>query len=247
MIAIDLGVERVEQALRLVRALGAHRYVAGRMHLVHVFAGAAVPDDASGALADLRAWALATLRDGGPGLDLASRDERLWRRCSDAELVAVLDAFWTPGARALAARAAYGELLRAHGLEVGLELGLELEDGRATERPVFDEASEERVHPLAIDAGWELYRLVELDAERHKGAIAAYGDPLAFESARFDEETAIPAAASLYELPAIGPAELLGAVGDDGVLARPLVVWAQGDDTYLDYVFRGIERAAKLP
>jgi hypothetical protein len=237
MIAIDLGVESVEQALRLVRALGAHRYVAGRMHLVHVFAGAAVPDDASGALADLRAWALATLRDGGPGLDLASRDERLWRRCSDAELVALLDAFWTPGARALAARAAYEELLRAHGLE----------DGRATEREVFDEASEERLHPLAIDAGWELYRLVELDAERHKGAIAAYGDPLAFESARFDEETAIPAAASLYELPAIGPAELLGAVGDDGVLARPLVVWAQGDDTYLDYVFRGIERAAKLP
>jgi len=232
MIAVDLGVEKVDQALRLVRALGAHRYVAGRMHLVHVIAADSVPDDAGGALADVRAWARATVAEGSHGLDLASRDVRLWRRCSDAELVALLEAFWAPGLRALASRAALEERLLAHGLET-------------THRAAFDESSEERIHPLAIDAGWELYSLRELDPERHKGAIAAFGDPLAFEVACFEEETAIPQTPHLYELSAMGPAELLAA-SDEGVLAQPFVVWAQGNETYLDYVFRGIERAAKL-
>jgi hypothetical protein len=233
MNAIDLGVANVEQLLRLVRALGTHRYVAGRLHLVHAFVAASVPDDAVGVLAEMRAWALSLVGRGNDGLDLASRDERLWRRCSDAELVASLEAFWTPGARSTAARETLESFLRSHGLEP---------NGRA----LFDESSEDRIHPLAVDAGWELVPLRELDAERHKGAIAAFGTSLAFETARFDEETAIPSTPHLYELPAIGPAELLGAADDEGALGQRFVVWAQGNETYLDYVFRGIERAAKL-
>jgi hypothetical protein len=241
MIAIDLGVEHVDQAIRLVRALGSHRYVAGRMHLLHALAVASVGDDAGGALAGARSWALATLsregpegrpHDGGP-VDAGSRDERLWRRGSDAEVAAVLDAYWTPGARSRAARSALREGLERHGLA---------DDARVP----FDESAEDSIHPLAIDAGWELLRLHELDPERHRGVIGAFGDELAFASAVFEEETAVPAPSHLYELPAFGPAELLLAAGEDGLLTEPFVIWTQGHETYLDYVFRGIRRAARL-
>jgi hypothetical protein len=232
--AIDLGVQSVDEALRLVRALGAHRYVAGRMHLVHAFALAAVEDDAGGTLADARAWALATLERGKVDLDLASRDERLWRRSNDAEVAALLDAFWTPGARSHATQRALRALLDRHDLPVGT--------GEA-----FDESFEDAIHPLILDAGWELLALRELDAERHKGAIASFGDDLAFASALFEEETTYPPLpAPLYELPAVGATELLAGVNDDGSLKQPFILWVQGNETYLDYVFRGICRAAKL-
>jgi hypothetical protein len=233
MIAIDLGVRNVDELLRVVKALGSHRYVAGRLHLAHAFAIASVGDDGGGTLSEARAWALATMKRGGEGLDLSSRDERLWRRCTDAEIGALFEAYWAPGPRALAARTALGAALDRHGLPL-------------SEDAPFDEAAEERIHPLAVDAGWELLALRELDPERHKGAIAAFGDPLAFASALFEEESAIPPVPTLYELPAVGPNELLRGADDDGTLAQPFVVWAAGDETYLDYVFRGIRRAARL-
>jgi hypothetical protein len=232
MMAIDLGVRSVDQALRLVRALGAHRYVAGRLHLVHAFAVAAIGDDATGVLTAAREWALSTLQCGGRDLDLGSKDERLWRRGSEAELAAILDAYWTPGERSLAARSALRALLERHELAV-------------SSHQAFDESIEDQIHPLAVDAGWELLRLHELDAERHKGAIAAFGDPLAFESACFEEETSIPSLPHLYELPAFGATELLDGA-NDGALAQPLILWVQGNETYLDYVLRGICRAARL-
>jgi len=233
MMAIDLGVRSVDQSLRLVRALGSHRYVAGRLHLVHAFAVAAIGDDATGVLTAAREWALATLRRGGSDFDLGSRDERLWRRGSEAELAAILDAYWTPGERSQAARSALRALLQGHDLAVG-------------GHQAFDESVEEQIHPMAVDAGWELLRLHELDAERHKGAIAAFGDHLAFESACFEEETSIPSLPHLYELPAFGATELLDGANNDGTLKQPLVLWVQGNETYLDYVLRGICRAARL-
>ena len=231
MLAIPLGATRVDEALRVVRALGAHRYVAGRLHLVHAFAFAALPAGIP-LLAEAHAWAKATLGEGR--IDPASRDEALWRRCPDAELVAVLDGFWTPGEAARAARLALADLLAAHELPV-------------PSHAPFDESAEDAMHPLVVDAGWELLPIAGLDPVRHRGAIAAFGDALAFESARFEEETAIPPTAHLYELPAIGPVELLRGADDDGTLAEPLVVWAEGDETYVDYVVRGVRRAAKLP
>jgi hypothetical protein len=228
---MSLGASRVDDALRVVRALGSHRYVAGRLHLVHAFALAAL-HDAPPSLDEARAWAQSTLADAR--LDAASRDEALWRRCSDAEIAAVLEGFWSPGDAAGAAGATLRELLARHELEI------------ASHAP-FDETAEDSMHPLLVDAGWELLSLAQLDAERHRGAIAAYGDALSFESARFEEETAIPPMVHLYELPAIGPVELLEGASEEGDLAAPLVVWAQGDETYLDYVLRGVRRAAKLP
>ena len=231
MIAVPLGARRADEAVRVVRALGAHRYVAGRLHLVHAFALASVLDDAGGTLSEACAWARSTLVD--PSVDPASRDERLWRRSSDPEVTAVLDAFWTPGARGAAARHALRALLHRHQPD-------------PAEHPAFDESAEETIHPLLVDAGWELLPLAELDPERHRGAIAAFGEPILFESARFEEETAIPPGTHLYELPAIGPVELLEGTDDAGTLAAPLVVWAEGDETYVDYVIRGVRRAAKL-
>jgi hypothetical protein len=231
MIALDLCATRVEEAVRVVRALGAHRYVAGRLHLIHAFALTAIGEGAPSVLAEGLAWARAMLCQ--EAIDYASRDDRLWRRGSDAELTAVLESFWTPGPRSHAARAALRTILDRHGLTL-------------PDHAPFDESVEDSIHPIAIDAGWELYDLSQLDRERHKGAIAAFGDALAFESACFEEETAIPQCPHLVELPAIGPMELLHGADDGGSLAEPLVVWAQGNATYLDYVIRGVRRAAKL-
>jgi len=109
----------------------------------------------------------------------------------------------------------------------------------------FDEEREDEVHPLLVDAGWELLPLGELDPERHKGAIAAYGEPILFESARFEEQEAMPRPTHLYELPAIGPRELLEGARD-GLLLHPFVLYVQGDETYVDYVIRGALKAAKI-
>lgn len=232
MIAYSLGARTAREAVQVVRALGAHRYLGGRLHLVHAFAFASVPDDAGGAIAEGRAWAGRTLAD--PSVDAASRDERLWRRSTEAEIAAVLEAFWVAGERAAASRAALRAHLERHELFVGVGAP-------------FDEACEEAMHPLLVDAGWELIALSSLDPGRHRGAIEAFGDALAFETACFETETAAPLAL-LYELPAIGPVELLLGADDGGALAAaPLVVWASGHETYVDYVLRGVRRAAKLP
>jgi hypothetical protein len=232
MIAYSLGTRLADEALRVVRALGSHRYIAGRLHLVHAFAFAAAQGDDAGVLAEGRAWALGVLSD--PTVDAASRDERLWRRSGEAELAGLLAAFWAAGERADASRSKLRELLSAHGLP-------------EPEHAAFDETFEEAMHPVLVDAGWELTPLSALDPERHRGAIAAFGDALSFESACFEEQTSIPPVTPLVELPALGPVELLRGVSGDGALAAPLVAWAEGHPTYLDYVVRGVRRAAKLP
>ncbi len=242
MKAFSLGAARVEEALRAVTGLGAHRYVAGRLHLVHALAFAAVRNEPDGLdapespLAEGKRWATGLLETAAHGgaLDVGSRDEALWRRSTESEMAALLDAFWTPGDRARASRDALRALMGRFGLDL------------PADDPPFQESHEDSIHPLLIDAGWELLPLRALDPERHRGAISAFGDPLAFASACFEEETAIPPPVTLLELPAIGPAELLSGAAEDGELREPLVVWADGNDTYVDYVVRGVRRAARL-
>ncbi len=231
MIAVSLGAARVDEALRVVRALGAHRYVAGRLVLGHALAFACVPETADDLLGESRRWARELLAT--PGIDAASRDERLWRRCSEAELAAVLDAFWTPGPRRYAAH----RTLRDHLLRLDLPV---------PDHAPFDEAAEDAMHPLLFDAGWELVTLGALDPGRHRGAMDAFESALAFESAVFEEATAIPPRPHLVELPALGPVELLRGADDEGRLVEPLVAWADGHQTYVDYVVRGVRRAAKV-
>jgi hypothetical protein len=224
-----------EELVRFVRALGQHRYVAGRLHLVHALAVDAARASADGddpALAEAGAWAAAVLAD--PTIDQDSRDERLHRRATDAELVAVLSAFYGARDRRERACLALAERLA--------RVGVPLPD---LERLPFDEADEDDLFPLLIDAGWELLPLAALDPERHKGAIGAFPE-LGYQIARFEEETAVPPGVTLNELPALGAAELLSALDGDGAPRAPFVLWTSGNETYVDYVLRGVLRAARL-
>jgi len=229
MEGIVLPVIDGDEAARLVRALGKHRYVAGRLIVVHALAiAAADPDDA---------WARELLAT--PGLDLGSRDERLFASVDEERLAHVLGAFWGGDA---ASRAAVHERL-ASWLE---RAGLPFPDSFEAASP-FDESAEDEMFPVLVDAGWELLRLAELDPQRHAGAIGAYGDAITFESARFEEENAVPPRAPyVQELPALGANELLRGVDPSGALVDRLHLFVEGEPIYQDYVTRGVLRAAKL-
>lgn len=227
-----------EQLVRFVRALGQHRYVASRLHLVHAFAIEAACastelDDEDPALLDAKSWAVKVLAD--PDVDRASKDERLYRRATDAELVAVLKAFWNDTEQRERASLALAERL--------VEIGIEPPNLEALP---FDESAEDDMFPVLIDAGWELLSLSQLDPERHKGAIHAFGDALAFEVAKFEEENAVPPPVTLHELPALGAIELLVALDGDGEVRAPFVLWTSGNETYVDYVLRGVLKVAKI-
>jgi hypothetical protein len=228
VIGFEIGTRTGEELVRFVRALGQHRYVASRLHLVHVFAIDAAADHP--ALADAAAWAKRVVGAAG-AVDLASKDERLFRRATDAELVAVLETFWGPGETAGAAKQRLRERLASIGAAPDESMS------------PFDESREEDVFPVLVDAGWELLPLAQLDFERHKGAIQSFDD---FEIARFEEESAIPPVVNLYELPVVGGLELLAGVDDGGRSRAPFVLWHQGNETYVDYVLRGVVRASKI-
>jgi hypothetical protein len=219
MWARDLPIERVDDALAVIRALGKHRYVAGKMHFIHALAACDLPGET-----DLTLWARGVLVDDG--IDKASRDERLVHRASEEDLCAVLSYFWDESTSAGAADRLLDRLER---FAVDVSAG-----------------EDEDVFPLLIDAGWELLPLAELDAERHRGAIEAYGERIHYDVARFEEEEAVPPTVHLQELPALGVSELLrGARG--GELTSPLTLWLSGEATYQDYVIRGVLRSALRP
>jgi hypothetical protein len=231
VIAIDLDARSASQAAAVVRALGQHRYVVGRAHLVHALAFDAVADAPFDELTDAVAWSRATLADSS--IDAASRDERLLRRSTDAEIAAVFSIFWSTGSVAETARRRLRESLARLELPVA-------------DTVPFDPDAEEAIHPLLVDAGWELVPLYALDAERHRGAINAFGERILYDAAAFEEESSIPPLVPLHELPAIGPAELLSALDADGALVEPLTLWVEGNVTYHEYIVRGVKRAAKI-
>jgi hypothetical protein len=232
VIAQTLPIATASEAIRVVRALGSHRYVAGRLVLVHapVFDALDVPE-AAAPLTDAIAWARTVLSD--PDVDASSKDERLFRTASAEELVSALEGFWTVASVTDRVQMRLMNRLQALDLEVGAHAP-------------FDESAEDDLHPVLIDAGWELHPLVALDPVRHKGAIEAFDEPILFASARFEEENAIPSRRHLQELPAFGAVELLRGVDGDGRLIEPLVLWTEGNDTYQDYVLRGVLRAARV-
>ena len=228
MIGFEIGTRTGEELVRFVRALGQHRYVASRLHLVHVFAVEAAADHP--ALADAATWAKRALGAGG-AIDLASKDERLFRRATDAELGAVLETLWGPADAAASAKARLRERLAS------------IDASPDESIAPFDESREDDVFPVLVDAGWELLPIAQLDFERHKGAIQSFDD---FEVARFEEESAIPPTVHLYELPLLGGLELLAGIDEAGTSRAPFVLWHQGNETYVDYVLRGVLRASKI-
>jgi hypothetical protein len=232
VIARTLPARTPEEIARLLRSLGSHRYVAGRLLLVHAFVFEALEGAGLEDLSEAGAWAGEVLSSAE--IDVGSRDERLWRRATEREVGAALAAFWESDARGDGARARLAARLAA--IDAPLP---------PHEAPLFDESTEEEVFPVLIDAGWELLPLAALDPERHRGAIEAFGDPFAFECAKFEEQSAMDASPLLQELPAIGPHELLRGA-EHGILRAPLVLWTEGSEAYHDYVMRGVLRAAKL-
>jgi hypothetical protein len=234
MIARALPARTPEEVARLVRALGSHRYIVGRLHLVHAFVFDALAPFDQEELREACAWGRDVLGDEARGIDRTSRDERLWRRATEREVGAALNIFWADDARGERARAELATRLQAIDAPIALRAA-----------PLFDEEAEDEIFPVLIDAGWELLPLAALDPERHRGAIEAFGDPFAYECAKFEEETALGAPPPLQELPAIGPHELLHGA-EHGILRAPLVLWTEGSEAYHDYVMRGVLRAAKL-
>jgi hypothetical protein len=227
VIAQSLPARTAEEVARLVRALGSHRYVAGRLILVHAFVF-----EALGSIEELHeahAWSRDLLASAD--IDASSRDPRLHRATTERELACALARLWSDDDAAAQAREALHARLRAIDAPFGPTL--------------FDESREDEVFPILVDAGWELFTLAELDPTRHRGAIEAFGDELAFDVARHEEETAVDALPPLHELPALGPAELVHGAAH-GILRAPLVLWTSGHETYTDYVLRGVLRAAKL-
>ena len=219
----DLSVRDVGGALRVVRAMGKHRYVAGRTHLVHALAVCDLAIDG-----DLRRWATDVLAD--ETIDKASRDERLVRRATEEEVCALLDWFWRESTRERAADALF-ERLDAFDVDL-----------RVSSDPWEDD---EDAFPVMIDVGFELLALAELDEERHRGAIESFGERIDYDVARFEEEEHVPRVVHLQELPSIGVSELVRGA-ERGELATDLSVWLSGSERYQDYVIRGVLRAAKI-
>lgn len=237
MIGIELPVTSGVEAARLVGALGRHRYVAGRAHLVHALVYRSVGEANGERLTEGRAWAERSLSGVTAGvMSLASRDERLWRKASEDEVGALLEVYWSATPAGIAAR----EQLAASLAEIEATVDL---------TPFDEDVDEGAIFPILIDVGWELHPLGALEEERHKGAIDSFGDPFTFLVARFEEMASADGGeppAYLQELTALGPAELLRGVDDDGQLVATLTLWTQGPEPYLDYVLRGALKSAKL-
>lgn len=217
-------------AVRVVRALGANRYVVRRFHAIHAFVLAAA--EPSEALVDAQAWAKEVLADAT--IDRDSKDPRLFREATDKELVATLAAYWDDDA--LLGRTKSRERLAALLASIGVE---------PSEGPLFDEGLEEDIYPVLIDASWELLKVAALDPERHRGLVETY-EPIELASERFEEESAIPAREYLFELPLFGVNEVLSPADAWGDLRAAFVVWSSAPATYEDYLVRGVLKAAKI-
>jgi hypothetical protein len=229
--AIELPPMSPAAAVRVVRALGAHRYVAERLHDVHAFVfEAAHADDA---LTEAKAWASSVLTD--PDVDRNSKDPRLVRRATDKELTAALAAYWGEEPHCREAR----ERLRALLADVDVTPAL------GQKAALFDERFEDDLYPVLLDATWKLLPLASLDHERHRGVLESY-DELELASARFEEANAVPPREYLFELPLFGARELLSPEDEWGDLATRLVLWSSVEATYEDYLVRGILRSAKV-
>lgn len=220
MLAWSFSARTADEVAALLRALGRHRYLRGSSCALHW-----TVDEALAFLPTFAAPAAAfrVRRSRERDLDVSSRDPSLWREVALEEVIAALTAFWTPGEVATEARQRLADALVACELPLG-------------DHAPFAGDPEDPPHPELVLLDWELYAIDALDSERHAGAIQAL--ELAGE--------AIDVAAPVYaETAALAYPELaLGA--PNGVLPDDFIVWCDGDYSYVDYVFRGVARGAKL-
>lgn len=221
MHAWSFSARMVDEVARLIRALGKNRYVAEVDHRIHWSVDAAL-DDLPGFAEHARAFA--SRREREPELQIDSRDESLWRPATVEEVTTALCAFWTEGPE--------NEVRRERLAEVLADAGFE-----APDHEPFEGDPEAPAFPELILLDWVLLAVDELDADQHAGALAALE--------AHGGEIAAPSDPIYVEGPTIGIAELCEGA-PRGVLQRDFEVWADGAFGYVDYLFRGVSKAAKL-
>jgi hypothetical protein len=220
MLAWSFSARTVEEVGSLLRALGRHRYLREAYPAIHWSV-----DEALSFLPAFAApaEALRQRRKRERDLDVGSRDPSLWRAADIEEVILALAVFWTPGENAGRARARLAEVL----VEADLELG---------SHAPFCSDPEEPPHPELIWLEWELLPIVELDAERHAGALRALelaGEEVDVFAPVFQEAVCL----AFPELAHGAP---------HGVLPEDFFIWSDAPYSYSDYVFRGATKVAKL-
>lgn len=220
MYAWSFAARMIDEVSRLVRSMSKHRYLKEADLRLHWAVDAALTDLPG---FEEHARAFARRRVAEPELDIRSREPTLWRPASADEVVAVLTAFWDAGDAADQRREKLLEILHAAGFT------------EATHEP-FHTPPEEPPHPELVLLDWVLFPVDELDADRHKGALAAMAEA--------GEE--VDASAPVYqEGPVIAAPELcFGA--RQGILEEDFQLWSEPPYSYADYVFRGVSKSAKL-
>ncbi|HHH11004.1 MAG TPA: hypothetical protein ENK23_02895 [Sorangium sp.] len=208
------------EVVRLCGAMQRHRYWQQTDHRLHWTVDAA--------LASLdphfrpHVQRFKSLRNQHPDLDVRSRDERLWRPLALAELDRVLGHFWLPNKQAAATTALLNILTRA-----GFAL---------PQHPPLAGPADDPPHPELLLLDWVFLAVDQLDSERHAGALRAMEDS-------GDE---VDASAPVYiEGPTVSAVELTAAAPAGQLVADP-IFWADGPYSYVNYVFRGVRRGAKL-
>jgi len=220
MLAWTFSARTLDEVAALLRAMGRHRYVREADHAIHWSVDEALSDRPPFAA---RAQAFRERRAREPELDLASRDPSLFAYADTEVIIEALAAFWTPGDDAERAARRLGDLL----VRADIEL--------PTHAP-FQSNPEEPPHPELIMLDWEFFPVDELDVERHSGALRA------LELA--GEEINVSARVYVESVSIAHPELAHGA--PHGVLPTDFLVWSDGDYSYVDYIFRGVAKAARL-
>ena len=138
-------------------------------------------------------------------------------------MIAALDLFWTPSSASTSASQRLATLFAS------LQLPAPTHEPFAGDR-------EFPHHPELLQLSWTLYPVVDLDADRHAGALRA------MEEAHEEVDVSAPVD---QEGPELGVQELTQGA-PRGVLVGEFLLWADGPYAYNDYIFRGASKAAKL-
>ena len=208
-----------EELARLVAALGRHRYLREADLRLHFAIDRALAGEGAG-FAEASAAFEAEVEDA---VDLGSRDPRLWRVASAQEVGEVFERLWAPDDRGAAARDRLGEVLR----------GAQLPD---LDHAPFASDVDEPPHPELVLLDWVFLPVDELDTDRHRGALRAMED---------SGDEVDPSEPIYVEGPTISEVELRFGC-PRGALPSDAMFWADGPYSYVDYVFRGVSKAAKL-
>lgn len=220
MLAWTFSARTLDEVAALLRAMGRHRYVREADHALHWSVDEALSDRPP---FSQRAASFRERRGREPGLDPASREPSLWKYADTEVVIEALAAFWNEGDHAEGARERLRRALEGADLELG-------------SHAPFKSNPEEPPHPELILLDWEFFPIDELDIERHSGALRAL--ELAGEEVNVSAPVYVEGVCIAYPE--------LGRGAPRGVLPTEFLVWSDGDYSYVDYVFRGVAKAARL-